>query len=86
MEKQKARPVGEIVIHDKRGYAYLPKILREEIGVKGKDRIPFYIDANCVLMVRKEADLDEILAGLEILKKDLLLRAGRLPDEKSKED
>jgi len=78
MEKRKVRPVGEIAIHDERGYAYLPKIIREEIGIEGKGRVPFYIDANCVLIVRKDANLEEILEGLEILRRDILLRAGRL--------
>jgi len=68
------RPVGKVKIHDERGYAYLPKLLREEVGAKGKDEIPFFIDANCVLLVRKGAKLEEILEGLEVLKKDLLLR------------
>jgi len=69
------RPVGKITIFDKRGYAYLPKIIRKEVGADGKDEIPFFIDANCVLLVRKGADLKEILEGIEILKKDLMLRA-----------
>ncbi len=69
------RPVGKVKIYDERGYAYLPKLLRKEVGVEGNDEIPFFIDANCVLMVRKGAKLEEILEGLEVLKKDLILRA-----------
>jgi len=57
-----------------RGYAYLPKIVREEVGVEGKGEIPFFINANCVLLIRKEATKQEILRGLEILKADLKLR------------
>jgi hypothetical protein len=68
------RPVGTIKITDPRGYAYLPKILRKEIRCEGKDEIPFFINANCILLVRKDADIDKILKGLDILKKDLLLR------------
>ena len=70
----KPRPVGKITIFDKRGYAYLPKIIRKEINAIDENEIPFFIDANCVLLVRKGADLKEILDGIEILKKDLVLR------------
>ena len=67
--------MGVIRIFDPRGYSYLPKIIREELGTEGRDEVPFFIDANCVLLVRKEAKLTEIIEGLEVLKKDLLLRA-----------
>jgi len=73
----KPRPVGNIVIHDPRGYGYIPKIIRKEIGIEGKGAIPFYIDANVVLLVRKDAGLKEILRGLDVLKDDLKLRSLR---------
>jgi len=44
------------------------------VGCEGKDEIPFFINANCVLLVRKDADIHKVLEGLDILKKDLLLR------------
>jgi hypothetical protein len=72
--KESLRPVGVIKITDPRGYGYLPKILRREVGCEGKDEIPFFINANCVLLVRKDADIHKVLEGLDILKKDLLLR------------
>lgn len=68
------RPLGKILVHDERGYAYIPKIVRKEIGLKGKGEIPFYVDANCVLLVRKDATKEEILKGLDLLKDDLKLR------------
>jgi len=71
---KKIRPTGKIKIIDARGYAYLPKIIREEVGVQGKDEIGFIIDANCVLLLRKGATTDAILKGLEILQRDLVLR------------
>ncbi|MBS7632221.1 hypothetical protein KEJ15_01170 [Candidatus Bathyarchaeota archaeon] len=73
MAEQK-RPIGKILVHDERGYAYLPKIVRNEIGLEGKGAISFYVDANCVLLVRESATKDEILKGLDILKGDLNLR------------
>ena len=68
------RPLGKINVHDKRGYAYLPKIVRKEIGLEGKGTIPFYVDSNCVLLIRKDATKQDILKGLDILKGDLNLR------------
>lgn len=68
------RPVGVIKITDPRGYGYIPRIVRKELACEGKDEIPFFINANCVLLVRKDADLKKILEGLEVLKKDLALR------------
>ena len=75
------RPMGVIKVSDPRGYAYLPKILRKEVNCQGKGEIPFFINANCVLLVRKDADLKKVIEGLEILKKDLILRF-----EKGKEE
>lgn len=74
MTEKESRPVGEIAIHDERGYAYFPKLIRREIGIEGKGRVPFYLDANLVLLVRKEATREEILKGLDVLKEDLKLR------------
>lgn len=68
------RPVGQIVIHDERGYGYIPKIIRKEVGLEGTGKIPFYLDANCVLLVRDGATKDEIMNGLDILKSDINLR------------
>ena len=68
------RSIGEIVIHDPRGYAYIPKIVRKEIGLEGKGKIPYFLDANVVLLVRENAARDDVIKGLDILKKDLQLR------------
>lgn len=71
---EEKRPIGKIVIHDTRGYAYIPKIVRREIGLEGKGKIPYYLDANVVLLVRENATKDDIVKGLDILKEDLQLR------------
>ena len=71
---ERKRPIGEIVIHDSRGYAYIPKIVRKEIGVEGKGKIPYYLDANVVLLVREDASRDDVIKGLDVLKEDLQLR------------
>jgi hypothetical protein len=76
------RPVGTIKITDPRGYVYLPKLLRKEVGCERKGEIPFFMSANCVLLVRRDVDLKRILEGLDVLKKDLALRfqTGRIHD------
>jgi hypothetical protein len=76
MEKEKpnSRPVGHINIHDPRGYGFIPQIIRKELGIDGKGRIPYFLDANIVLLIRKDATRQDILKGLDILKEDLKLR------------
>jgi len=69
-----SRPIGEIVVHDQRGYGYIPKIVRKELALEGSGKIPFYLDANCVLLVRAGATKEEILKGLDVLKSDIALR------------
>lgn len=73
-EASNPRPVGDINIHDDRGYSYIPQIVRKELGIEGKGRVPFFLDANVVLLVRKGATKADILRGLEVLKLDLNLR------------
>jgi len=74
MGQDKIRFTGELTVYDPRGYCYIPKIVRKEVGTEGKGRIPFLIDANCVLLVRKGSKVEQILKGLDILKEDLKLR------------
>ncbi len=71
---EEKRPIGEITVHDKRGYGYIPKIVRKEVGLKGIGKISYYLDANCVLLVRHGATKEEIMDGLDVLKRDIDLR------------
>lgn len=71
---RKTHSLDEITIHDARGYGYFPAIIRTELDIQGKGKIPFYIDANCILLVRTGATRKDILEGLDLLKKDLKLR------------
>jgi hypothetical protein len=66
--------IGKISVYDKRGYAYLPRIIRNEIGLIGKGVIPFYVDANCVLLISEDATKFQILKGIKILKENLMVR------------
>jgi len=69
----KIRPVGSFKATEA-GKAHIPSIVRKELGIQGAGEIPFYLDANCVLLIRKEATLEDVIEGLEILKNDLKLR------------
>lgn len=70
------RPHGYIKKVEKRGYAYIPVKLQEELGVLHDEtaEIPVFVDANVLFLVRKGAERDEIIKGLEILIEDLKLR------------
>lgn len=69
-----SRPLGKIRIIDDRGYAYIPKILQNELGIKGKGTIPFYVCASSVLLVREGTSKRDIIRGINNLKEDLALR------------
>lgn len=78
--KMMTSSVGNIKMNDSRGYTYLPRMLRDELGldkVKAGDQVPFFLDAYCVLLVRKDATPEDVLKGLDILKQDLKLRVRR---------
>lgn len=73
---EKLREMGFISKLQKGGYFYLPKVIQTELGTwkKEKDKVPFVCDANCVLLIRKNAQRDEVLKGLAVLILDLELR------------
>jgi hypothetical protein len=48
--------------------------VRKELGIEGRGKIPFFLDANVVLLIRKGASRGDILEGLDVLKQDLKLR------------
>lgn len=61
---------------DERGYFYLPNHLKSELGLRkgSKKGIPFVVDANCVLLIRHGATVEDILKGLDLLKEKVKLR------------
>jgi len=69
------RPSGNLRILDNQGRTYIPKHLQAELGIQGKDIVPYFVDANCVLLIRKGTDVEAIIKGLDILKEDLKLRS-----------
>lgn len=63
-----------IKANDERGYTYLPTIVRKEVGLNGKGKIKFYVNANCVLLIREDTTKQDILEGLGVLIRDIDLR------------
>lgn len=74
MNEESVRLAGHINVHDPRGYGFIPQIIRKEIGIEGKGKIPFFLSANVVLLIRKDATRKDVLKGLEILSEDIKLR------------
>jgi len=64
------RPVGYLKM-TKKGKSHIPKIIRQETSIK----LPYIIDANAVLLFNPDVSAEELIEGLEVLKRDLLLRS-----------
>lgn len=73
---KKMRPHSTIRKMDKRGFAYIPAKLQEELGIREdeKTKIPVYQNANILLMIRKGATKENVLRGIKILYDDIDLR------------
>jgi bifunctional DNA-binding transcriptional regulator/antitoxin component of YhaV-PrlF toxin-antitoxin module len=67
------RPIGYLRT-TREGKSHIPALIRREIGIQGEDKIAFFLNANCVLLIRKGASLGDVLQGLDVLKQDLELR------------
>lgn len=68
-------------MNDARGYAHLPKQVREELNHKSRGKIPYSVNANAVLLIRKGANKNQVLEGIDLLKKDINLRWGEENEE-----
>jgi hypothetical protein len=67
------KPVGTLKL-TKTAKAHIPEIIRRQTETKPGDEIPFVINASTVLLFDPNLDLQQILASLEVLKRDLQLR------------
>ena len=77
---KRIRPIGEIKI-SKTGKSHIPAIIRREIG--GSDKIPFILNAHTVVLFRDDAKPEDILASLEIIRNDIMLRLERRKKEEN---
>jgi len=80
-ELEDLEPHGKISIYH-RGYGYIPPLLRKEL--KADREIPFFLDANVALLVRKGTSKEDVLRGLSALIKHLSVK-WNIPEEKVKQ-
>jgi len=73
---------GKISIYT-RGYGWLPENLRKELEAGSPGEIPFFLDANCVLLVKPKASRKDVLRGLSALIRHLSAKWG-ISDEEVK--
>lgn len=71
---QGPRSFGDITVYNEKGYAYIPKAIRKEVGLQGAGKIPFFVTANTILLIRTGVKKEDVLKGLKLLAKDLDLR------------
>ena len=71
MEKTNIRPVSHIKVN-KAGKAHIHKVIREECATKV---IPYVINASTVLLYNPNLSLEELLASIDVLRRDVQLRA-----------
>jgi len=64
------RPVG-VIRANKANKAHIHKVIIEECG--GRD-IPYVMNASTVLLYNPSLSLDELLASIDVLKRDVKLR------------
>ena len=53
----------------------MPEIVRRELGIEGKGKIPYFIAPNMVLLIRKDVELADLLKALDLLKQKIELRS-----------
>lgn len=70
LEKTKIRPVSHIKIN-KAGKAHIHKVIRKECDTND---IPYVINASTVLLYNPNLSLKELLASLDVLRRDIKLR------------
>ena len=57
------------------GNAHIPELIRKEIESK---QIPYIVNAHTAILYNPDVTVEEILESLDILRRDILLRAGML--------
>ena len=78
-EKSVPRPHGSVKAW-KDGHVFFPENLREELEIGEDTRIPYFINAETVLLTRREMSTEELIAELDALKLVILRRAGKVPE------
>jgi len=78
-QTKKIRPVSHIRVN-KAGKAHIHRVIREECATKD---IPYVINASTVLLYNPNLRLKELLASLDVLRRDIRLRVIDQEDHRS---
>lgn len=78
--KEKIRPVGWIKT-TRDAKSHIPELIRHETDTKPGEKIPFVINARTVLLYDPKMDADELIASLNVLQQDILLRRNSKADD-----
>ena len=70
---EKVKPVGYLKT-TKSCKSHIPELIRRETGVEAGGQIPFVINASTVLLYDPKLSLEDLLASLDVLKRDVKLR------------
>jgi hypothetical protein len=73
MPKEKIEPVGYLKI-TKTCKSHIPELIRRETATEPGAQIPFVINAHTVLLYNPNLSLKELLASIDVLKRDVKLR------------
>lgn len=73
MEKETVKPVGYLKI-TKTSKSHISELIRRETGVQSGGQIPYVINASTVLLYNPNLTLEELLASIDVLRRDVKLR------------
>lgn len=74
MEKEKIKAVGYLKT-TKSCKSHIPELIRRETGTQPGEKIPFVINASTVLLYDPRLSLQQLLASIDVLRRDVKLRA-----------
>jgi len=78
--EMRVKPTGYLKT-SKSSKSHIPNLVRDETRTKAGDQIPFIINARAVLLYDPNMTAAEILASIDVLKQDVVLR--EVPKEAS---
>lgn len=70
---EKIKPVGYLKT-TKTAKSHIPELIRRETSTQPGEKIPYVIDARAVLLYDPELTAKDLIASLEVMKDDILLR------------
>ena len=80
MERETVKAVGYLKT-TKTSKSHIPELIRRETGVEPGGQIPYVINASTVLLYNPKLTPEELLASIDVLKRDVKLRSQREPEK-----